>query len=568
MKIGLVGVVLLTLGLLPVSAQTDAPRAIVRVGSQTLTTADLEHVKTLLPFERFKTTPGKSRLIDALYLKFMVSKAQLEGSGMQRITSTDIDAYKERVASSFNLANLAARGYSLEAFTERALLVQRYLALGGTTASTNVLRGFLEQWGIPGVAPENPTSSAANRERAITQRGLGSDISPWAVDVRSMLLESPRRAEALASNIRSESTFIAAARQHSLVRRDLGGAYNELGVSRVTVESLEPELQIAVMNANKTGLLRVAAPFGRVWLLWLSRLPSSRTQGGMFDPDAFRATASLRFTVTGGSNITPLPNNPADFPVQWFESAFTPTEFTLARVGEERLDLTEYIVAELFQTLEISDPESITSSKPLFNTAIEQFAASWLEPRVIQQGLPYGGAGGEYGLETYLAGRVTISNAQLKTFYWQHRAEYRYQNNENRVQCVFTDAAYAAKWRAVVIFAPFPIWDGLVPYMNCDDEGSSDPLPLPKLSSATFTPIAGGYITGILKAQSEVYFVAVYGFHPALLIKPFLLVRGEVERTYRVAVAKKQLEGFRAVLYQRTNAENRFKAVMQELEQP
>ena len=49
--------------------QVAEPRPIVQVGAQILTTKDLERVKQLLPFERFKTTLGKTRLIDAIYVE-------------------------------------------------------------------------------------------------------------------------------------------------------------------------------------------------------------------------------------------------------------------------------------------------------------------------------------------------------------------------------------------------------------------------------------------------------------------------------------------------------------------
>lgn len=542
----------------------DGVRPIVRVGERTLTTADLERVKTLLPFERYKTTPNRTRLIDAVYVRFMIARAQLEQAGMERIASDDIDAFAKRIAQNVVSADLNERGYSLEAFTERALLVQRVLALEVTRASTDRWRVALEQWGLPGTNASNSTvQSAADRERGITLRALGSTPDPWWVGVRSMLLGSLEEVQAVAPSLRSEAAFIAAARQRSLVRRDLGGAYDGWSSPSVSVSMLEPELQIAVMNATRTGLLRVPAPFGRVWLLWLSQLPSSRAEN-LNDP--YGLSAGLSFSLVGGSGTTPIEIN-FESDVQWLEATLTPAEFTLARIGAARLDLTDYIVAELLQNAQVSDPQIIAAPKASPTSDLEGFVTKWLEPRVIAQGLPYGGAGTEFGLEIYLAARVTVSVSQLKYAYWQKRAEYRYQNFETRAQCAFNEAGYAAKWREVVVFAPFPIWDGLVGNLDCDNEGETEPLPLPKPLRTTLTPIAGGYITGLLKTPSVTYFVALYGFHPDPLVKPFALVRGKVQQAYRAEVAKKQLEGFRAALYKRTNAENRAKAVVQELEQ-
>ena len=82
------------------------------------------------------------------------------------------------------------------------------------------------------------------------------------------------------------------------------------------------------------------------------------------------------------------------------------------------------------------------------------------------------------------------------------------------------------------------------------------------------TPIAGGYITAVSRFQQGFYFVALYGFHPDPLIKPFALVRDQVEQAYRTLVAEKQLERFRAALYARTGAQNRLAEAIKQLEQP
>jgi hypothetical protein len=51
-------------------------------------------------------------------------------------------------------------------------------------------------------------------------------------------------------------------------------------------------------------------------------------------------------------------------------------------------------------------------------------------------------------------------------------------------------------------------------------------------------------------------------------VKPFALVRDQVEQAYRTLVAEKQLERFRAALYARTGAQNRLAEAIKQLEQP
>ena len=189
----------------------------------------------------------------------------------------------------------------------------------------------------------------------------------------------------------------------------------------------------------------------------------------------------------------------------------------------------------------------------------------------MREGLPYGGAGAEGGLLPYIAARAKVSELQLKNSYWQDRRKYAYSADQYRVQCTFANSQYASKWRDVAIFAPFNIWGDALSFplnTHCDTDGATDPLPLPAPSRTTLTPIAGGYITAVSKFQQGFYFVALYGFHPDPLIKPFALVRNQVEQAYRTLVAEKQLNSFRAALYARTGAQNRLAEAIKQLEQP
>ena len=99
--------------------QSAEPRPIVQVGAQILTSKDLERVKQLLPFERLKTTLGKTRLIDAIYVEYMIAKAKLEQSGMVKATADDVARSVALLEESGARAEIEASGYSLDAFAER-----------------------------------------------------------------------------------------------------------------------------------------------------------------------------------------------------------------------------------------------------------------------------------------------------------------------------------------------------------------------------------------------------------------------------------------------------------------
>ena len=409
---------------------------------------------------------------------------------------------------------------------------------------------------------------AASRERALTAR-LSSNprFDPLFVTLRSMLLENRKDADAIAPRIRSERDFDALARRYSVVRRDVGGSYtSESLLSQLTVQELEPEVQIAVMNANKTGLFRVAAPFGRVWLVWLSERPRHA-----FD---FRSRAESLFGDVNMAVSSPfflkfaLTNSPLT--VMWLDQSAAPRDPMVAQAGKDALRLSEFFVSKIIAELEI---EKFLSSKFFDYTQESAFGKellSWLEQTAVREGLPYGGAGAEFGLLPYIAARVKVSEMQLKSFYWQDRREYMYRTDQRIVQCTFANSQYASKWRDVVIFAPFDLWgdgENFPLYIHCDTQGATNPLPLPAPSRTTLTPIAGGYITAVSRFQQGFYFVALYGFHPNPLIKPFALVRDQVEQAYRTLVAEKQLGSFRAALYARTGAQNRLAEAIKQLEQ-
>ena len=549
--------------------QVAEPRPIVQVGTQILTTKDLERVKQLLPFERFKTTLGKTRLIDAIYVEYMIAKAKLEQSGMVKATADEIARHEAQLVDAGAGEDIKNAGYTLDGFAERELITRNYLLLSSNRLLSNIWGGYLETYSKP--VEDDREYVAASRERALTAR-FSSDLlprfNPLFVTLRSMLLESRKDADAIALRIRSERDFDALARRYSVVRRDVGGSYTSESLSsQVAVQELEPEVQIAVMNATKTGLLRVDAPFGRVWLVWLSKRPG-RTVNLNSSLD-FAIAANL--TEVSYSGFLKSAFDSEVLGIKWLDQSVAPRDAVVAQVGQDRLRLSELFVERIFAE---ADTTTLLSSE-FFDYAPQstfgRYVSYWIERTASVEGLPYAGAGAEYGLLGYLAARVKISELQLKSQYWQDRRKYTYRADQRIVQCTFINSQYARKWRDVVIFAPFNIWgdgENFPLYMHCDTQGTTDALPLPAPSRTTLTPIAGGYITAVSKYQQGFYFVALYGFHPDPLIKPFALVRDQVEQAYRTLVAEKQLGSFRATLYARTGAQNRLAEAIKQLEQP
>ena len=119
-------------------SQSVEPRPIVQVGAQILTTKDLERVKQLLPFERFKTTLGKTRLIDAIYVEYMISKAKLEQSGMVKATADEIARHVARLEDAGAGQDIKNAGYVLNGFAERELITRNYLLLSSNRLASDI----------------------------------------------------------------------------------------------------------------------------------------------------------------------------------------------------------------------------------------------------------------------------------------------------------------------------------------------------------------------------------------------------------------------------------------------
>ena len=176
--------------------QVAEPRPLVQVGAQILTTKDLERVKQLLPFERFKTTLGKTRLIDAIYVEYMIAKAKLEQSGMVRATADDIARSVALLEESGARAEIEASGYTLDAFAERELISRNYFLLVLSRFNSNIWRRFLDAYSKPERIDQ--ADLAASREEAITARYSNNWYAlPLEITLRSMLLENAGQAQAL-----------------------------------------------------------------------------------------------------------------------------------------------------------------------------------------------------------------------------------------------------------------------------------------------------------------------------------------------------------------------------------
>ncbi len=92
-----------------------------------------------------------------------------------------------------------------------------------------------------------------------------------------------------------------------------------------------------------------------------------------------------------------------------------PEDPIVARVGAETLRLSAFFVAQI---LAETDPTKLLEESFFqygLDSPLREFITAWLEQTAIRQGLPYNGAGTEFGLEPepYLAARVKVSEAQL-----------------------------------------------------------------------------------------------------------------------------------------------------------
>ena len=85
--------------------------------------------ESLAILEKNKTTLGKTRLIDAIYVEYMIAKAKLEQSGMVKATADDVARHKAQLMEAGASEDIQAAGYTLDGFAERELIARNYLLL-------------------------------------------------------------------------------------------------------------------------------------------------------------------------------------------------------------------------------------------------------------------------------------------------------------------------------------------------------------------------------------------------------------------------------------------------------
>jgi hypothetical protein len=338
------------------------------------------------------------------------------------------------------------------------------------------------------------------------------------------------------------------------------------------LKDIEPELQVGIAQHKTEKRYRVSAPFGRVWLVEI--LDSKRqidTPKGYLEENSKYLEAlaiTLKPTTYSGTLFDPLPQialleKPNQ--VRILDDKLPVINPIIAEVGTVKLRFATIYAANLF----LFDPITFPEIEKNLNQNLE----TWINSEVVRQGLPYAGAGTESGLENYLAARVKVSEVQIKDYFNKNQSKYLIGKvlDESDFPCVFKTLNYANSWQQIFSILPASNWIYDIPYpLNsyCDVEGESDvQLSLPeKPSRSSLQPIPGGFMSRVFKYEKGFAFLVLYGYTPTPLLKPFDLARGEVERDYRLLVAKKQLPNFKRTLYARTNAQNLLKQALAELE--
>ncbi len=541
------------------AVQQDLEKPILKVNGQTLTSQDLELVKAMLPLEQFKTSKGRGKLIDGIYTQFLIQKTLLEQNGMQKVTSREIEDF---VKSSKQMVEMPSI-YQPTGFAAKTLLNLRY--------SKHSILGFGEQ--ISNLIEEPNTDRQVLIERKITSWQVSN--SRWgSVSARAMLVDSAQQATRLEQELKRGVSFAKLAQDHSLVRASVGGSLS--GTERpefIAIEYLEPELQVAIAAKPNQKFLRVNAPFGRVWLvqvLNVEQIIDSPTGFLALTGDFSRDLSQFTDVIvrSAGNNLFSLNLNQVlinnQNTIEVLSAELPQIDPVVAEVGMAKVNLAS-AYASAFFTQEVQD-------FPKLEKEVALQLENWIKAQIIRQGLPLGGAGGEYGLETYLAARANVSETQLKNYYNLTKDKYRIGRafEASVFACVFQTLKYAQDWQKVISLLPTPNWiDQLFYPLNmCDFEGATDILKYEKPSRANLTPIAGGFVTNIFKLGNEYAFLLLYGYLPKPMLKPFNLVRGEVEREYRRLVAKKQLPAFERNLRQKAGAKNLLEQALKDLEQP
>jgi hypothetical protein len=552
------GLVLFGLSLLATSvfAQSEPDAAILKVNGQEVFQSDLELVKSMLPLERYKTTRARTNLIDGIYLEFLIQKTVLEQKGMAKVNSESVRLF---IAQSLPSRQNDPRSssYTAEGYAARELVEKAYLA--------TIIWEFYERF-----YDQSQPDAKAMTEQQITASYV-QGVKPPEVTIRAMLLKDAKVAKRLEKQIRSDADFERLARYYSLVRASVGGAYP--GTERpesVRLNLLEPELQIGISKFAKRGIVRVAAPFNRVWLVSVldtSKLQPKRTnQASPFElnPLRYSALGSLNFAPGDGYQIQKLTQLKST--VEILSPNLRQHNPTAVTLQNTRLGISSIFAMTLF----LNQPDTFADIESKISQEIE----TWLKRSVVETGLPYNGAGArdngagsQESLENYLAARVKVSENQLRSYYTANKNKYLLGKNAKQMPCKFQSQSFANQLRNTFLTFPDQTWYFSLeyPYSSYCDLEEQPPLP-EKPSRTSLKPVPGGFITKVFRYQGEFWFVVLYGYQSKPLLKPFTLVRNEVEQEYRGLVAKKQLPAFEQALRKRMKAQNLLKEAMQELE--
>lgn len=514
----------------------------------------------MFPLERFKTNQLRTNLIDAIYVRLLAQIALLEQTGMKPVTQEDVERFVYNPQNAKLADAIQKDGYTFEGFAAKKMLVLNYALFISRQAYGGISEALF--------APQSLDAETL-REQWIFRAFSFAPEQP-KVMARAMLLENARLARSLERRVRAGENFARLAQRYSLTRSFVGGAISETGEetpSLTSLTSLEPELQAALGVFAKPGLIRVPAPFGRAWLVnIIAYEPAvSFSQRASKVPSAQNSLSNGRVFTLSATTDNDLYLDSADASrndprseIQALDPSVSLVDPIVGRVGTKEFRLVSWFANTLLAK-DATDFEQIEAELP---KTVEAF----LTKEAVHQELPYGGAGAESGLETYLAARANVSEMQLKFYYDQNRTKFLLGNNPFYMQCQFENKDYASHWRGVFVFAASEAWINGISY-QCDTEGEADPLPLPEMpSQSSLIPIAGGYITKVFQHRATYYFLALYRFLPQPIQKPFVLVRGEVEQQYRLIVARKRLPTFELELRARAGVQNLLAEGLRELE--
>jgi hypothetical protein len=553
------GLVLFGLSLLATSvfAQSEPDAAILKVNGQEVFQSDLELVKSMLPLERYKTTKARTNLIEGIYLEFLIQKTVLEQKGMQKVTPKLIEDFLAQPASIDLYGKTRSKDYTPQGIASRRLLERAYMNASQSAWFEEYTRAVFN----------THTDVKAALERQITFSYLDPNTVP-EVKLRAMLLRDEKTAKRLEKQIRSDFDFERLARLYSLVRASVGGSYP--GTERpesTKLNYLEPELQVAISTFAKKGMFRVNAPFGRMWLVNL--LDISKLQSNLINTTPVTAEQLSFGGVTQKLSGSYLGDGSQLNGLSGLKTSVEVLDPNLHRYNPVavRIDKLESGISSIYASVLFSNDSGIFEE---IESKINQEIQAWLSQQVVRIGLPHGGAGSVDGLESYLAARVKVSENQLKSYYFANRKRFVFESGGEQIPCRFETLTFANQMRKFFVLFPDDKWFYSLEYPSgiyCDTDGGREPPPLPKkLSRSSLTPIPGGFVTEVFKYEKEFWFIALYGYQPKPLLKPFALVRNEVEQEYRGLVAKKQLPAFEQALRKRVKAQNLLKQAMQELE--